>query len=180
MENKDYFYDDNYYSLEEISTIYRKLAIKQRKLFRDSLAHFTLLEILKKCNYDERIIKSIKELAKIEASRIKLYGSDCGRVLLALEGQYKRELRKLINLTGKLITIDDSRINKFKNGEWLLNNLVCFTIGSSFEKDIVEDLFLIKSNLLEEDECQAIADNFIRDMKGEEIIFYQSHKSFRK
>lgn len=171
MENK-YFYDDRYYTLEEIVEMYQKLHEGQKKPFRDCLAHFTLLEILKKSDYDEDFINILSDIVELEAAKIKLYGSDCGRPLLFYEGQYKRNLRKLINLTGKLANIEDSRMNKFNNGEWLLNNLVCLTIGSSFEKDIVGDLVLINCDSLSEDECLAIADNFVRDMKDEKIVFY--------
>lgn len=168
MENK-YFYDDKYYSLEEINDMYQKLHEEQKKPFRDTLAHFTLAGILVNCNYDERYVDSILELAHLEAAIIDLYGADCGNIALALRGQYKKHLRRLINLTGKY---DDSKMNIFKNGEWLLSNLVCLTVGSSFEKEIVGDLFLIDCDAFSNDECQAISDNFVRNMRGEEIIFY--------
>jgi len=177
MDNKVYFYDDEYYTLEEICEKYNKLAIDQKKQFRDALAHFTLTEIFRKCNYDERIRESVLELAKLEAIRINLYGSDCGRVLLVLESQYKRELRKLMNI---LSNKDNSKINKFINGELFLYNIIYLTIGSSFEKNIITDLCLIDYNFLSEEECFAISDNFIRDMKDEEIIPYKVQRILKK
>lgn len=179
MNNKYYFYDNEYYSIKEISEMYRKLNPSLKKEFKDSISHFILLEILKKCNYDERYIELIESLAGIEASLIDMYGADCGTPMLALRGMYNRNLKKLINLTGKLVTRDDDRINRFENGEWLLNNLVCLTIGSSFEKDIIDDLFLIDYNTLTEEECLAISDNFIRNMRDEEIVFYDISRKIK-
>ena len=175
MEENFYFYHTEYYTSDELYEKYKRLPSEQRKRFRDTLAHFSLVEIMKKCDYDERIIDCILDLADTEVSRIRLYGSDCGVVSLALEKSYKTDLRRLLNLTGKLSKADDSRMNTFKNGEWLLNNLVCLTIGSSFEKEIIGDLFIIDYNSLSEDECLAISDNFVRCMKEEEIVFYKKH-----
>ena len=136
MKDKIYFYDYKYWTLEEISEIYRSLSQDKKKLFKDAMAHYTLADILNKCNYDRRIIHTIWEVAGNEVDRMNLMGTDCGTPMLAFNGLYKKHLRKLINLTGKLARNEDSRMNKFANGEWYLNNLVCFTIGSSFEKDI--------------------------------------------
>lgn len=173
MEEKYYFYDYKYWSLEEISTMYKRLSFDKKKLFRDSLAHYTLAEILKKCNYNRSIIHTVCEIAGEEVDRINLIGTDCGRPLLGYDRRFKSKIRKLINLTGKLVNKDDdSRMNRFINGEWFLNNLVCLTIGSSFEKNIIDDLILIDYNSIGEEECLAIADNFIRDMRNEEIVFY--------
>jgi len=182
MENEDktYFYDDRYYTLEEISNKYKSLAVEQKKDFKDAISHFILVEILKKCDYDERIIESTLELAKLESDLIECYGCDCGRVPMTLRGMYDKDLRKLLNLTGKLASRDDSRINSFKNGEWFVNNLICLTIGSSFEKDIIDDLFLINYNTLTKGECLAIADNYIRTLKGEKILFYDSPKRLKR
>ena len=179
MDNT-YFYDDRYYTLEEINEKYQKVSEGQKKLFRDTLAHFTLAGILVYGHYDERYIDSILKLARIEAAIIDLYGSDCGVVSLALKGQYERELRRLINLTGKLVSENDNRIQEFKNGEWLLNKIICLTIGSSYEKEIIGDLFLVNYDLLSDDECLAIADNFVRNMKGEEIVFYNESKHLKE
>lgn len=179
MEDKIYLYNRYYYSLDEIKDMYESIPFEQKKSFKDAIAHYTLLEILDRCNYDKRVRELIESLADTEAALIGMYGSDCGTPMLALRGMYERNIKKLINLTGKLVTKDDNRINIFKNGEWLLNNLVCLTIGSSFEKDIIDDLFLINYNFLTEDECLAISDNFIRNMRGEEIVFYKSH-TYRK
>lgn len=180
MEEKIYFYDYKYWTLEEISEMYRKLNNDKKKLFKDAIAHYTLADILNKCNYDRRIIHTIWEIAGNEVDRMDLIGSDCGRPMLAYNGLYKRFLRKLLNLTGKLAINDDPRMNRFANGEWYLNNLVCLTIGSSFEKDIIDDLFLIDSNSLSKEECLAIADNFIRDLNGEKIVFYNESKQYKK
>ena len=179
MENK-YYYDEEYYSKKEILEMYQKLEEEQKKSFRDCLAHFTLAEILRKCDYDERYVEGIDELARLEDGIIKMYGADCGTPALAYRGLYNRNLRKLINLTGKLVSRDDERINEFNNGEWLLNKLVCLTIGSSFEKDIVGDLALINCDSLSEEECQAISDNFVRYIKGEEIVFYDDSKTLKR
>ena len=180
MDNKIYLYDDEYWTLEELYDMYKKLDLEQKKPFRDSLAHFGLAEILKKCNYDNRIIDLILELARIEAAKINLYGSDCGRVLLSLGKAYKKELRKLINLTGKLANDDDIRMNIFGNGEWLLKHLVNLTIGSSFEMDNYEDLYVIDYNQFSEDDCLAIANNFICYMRGEELVYYDKSKHLCK
>lgn len=174
QKEKIYFYDDEYFSLEEICEKYEKLADEQKKRFRDCLAHYTLVQILKICNYDEKYIDAVLELAQTESDIIKLYGSDCGRVLMAIKSIYEKNLRKLINLTGKLVEKNDSRLDRFTNGEFLLNTLVCLTLGSSYKKDIVGDLFLIDCDSLSEDECQAIVNNFVRYMSDEEIISYGS------
>ena len=172
MEDKIYLYNNYYYSLEEIHEIYNKIPLEKKKEFKDTLAHYTLLEIMDKCNYDKKIRELVASLADTEAALIGMYGSVCGTPMLALRGMHRRNVRKLINLTGKLVSSDDNRINIFENGEWLLNNLVCLTIGSSFEKDTIDDLFIINYNLLTEDECLAISNNFVRYMKCEEIEFY--------
>ena len=181
MENKVYFYYGEYLTLKEIYEKYKKLEKEQQKPFRDCLAHFSLLEILKKCNYDERYIDIINDLAETEAAIINMYGSDCGTPILALRGMYRRNLRKLINLTGKIAyDNEDIRMNIFQNGEWLLNYIVCLTMGSSFEKDVVDDLVLIDYNSLLEDECQAVSDNFVRCLRSEEIVFYKAHQKIKK
>lgn len=179
MENK-YYYDEEYYSKEELYEMYQKLHDEQKKPFRDSLAHFTLSEILKKCDYDERYTNGILELARIEDGIIKMYGADCGTPTLAFRGLYRRNLRKLINLTGKLVSANDHRIDEFDNGEYLLNKLVSLTLGSYYAKDEINDLSLIDYNFLSKDECLAIADNFIRDMKDEEIVSYDAINHTRK
>ncbi len=175
-KEKIYFYDDEYLTKEDIYRMYEKLEDEQKKGFRDALAHFTLAKILYICNYDDDYIDGVHELAQIEASIIKLYGSDCGRVLILLKGQYKRNIRKLINLTGKLVCDNDSRIDKYMNGEELLNNLLDQTFGSCFEKDKIGDLSLVDSDALSEEECLAIADNFVRYMRDEEIVSYNASK----
>ena len=180
MKNKMYYYDDRYYTIEEIYEKYEKLVDEQKKGFRDALAHFTLAGILVNCNYDERYINIIVELSRLETAFVDLYGAYCGNISLALRGQYRKKLRKLINLTGKVACNEDTRINRFKNGEWLLNNLVCLTIGSSFEKDSIGDLSLIDCDSFSDDECRAISDNFVRDMRDEEIIFYGRNKYYTK
>ena len=180
MEDKIYLYDNYYYSFDEIKDMYKKIALEKKKSFRDTLAHYTLLEILDKCNYDKKIRELIESLANEEAAIIGLYGADCGTPSLAIKGMYKKNLRKLINLTGKVASRDDGRETLFMNGEWMLNNLVCLTIGSSFEKAVDGDLSLIDYNSLTEEECRAISDNFIRNMRSEEIVFYKSHAYTKK
>ena len=180
MEDKIYLYDNYYYSFDEIKYIYNNIAFEKKKSFRDTLAHYTLLEILDKCKYDKRISELVENLANEEAAIIGMYGADCGTPSLAFKGMHKRNLRKLINLTGKPAKQDDSRENLFMNGEWMLNNLVCLTIGSSFEKTVDGDLSLINYNSLTESECHAICENFIRNMRGEEIVFYNAHQKAKK
>ena len=180
MEDKIYLYNKYYYSFDEIKDMYKKVAYEKRKAFKDTLAHYTLLEILDKCNYDKRIRELIESLADEEAAIIGMYGADCGTPALAIKGMHSKNLRKLINLTGKPASRDDSRENLFANGEWLLNNLVCLTIGSSFEKTVDGDLSLIDYTSLTEEECRAIANNFVRNMRGEEIVFYKSHTYTKK
>lgn len=175
MEEKFYYYNKEYYTVGELYEKYKKLSKEQKKRFRDTLAHFALVEIMKKCHYDERIMICILELADTEVLRIRQQGIDCGVVSLALEKMYKTDLRTLLNLTGKLAVSNDRRMNDFKNGEWLLNNIICLTIGYSYEKEIIDDLFIIDYNSLSEDECLAISDNFVRCMKEEEIVFYKNH-----
>ena len=175
-KEKIYFYDDEYLTKEDIYRMYEKIEDEQKKGFRDALAHFTLAKILYTCNYDEDYIDGVHELAQAEVSIMKLYGSDCGRVLMLLKGQYKRNIRKLINLTGKLVCDNDSRIDKFMNGELLLNNLLNLTLSSSFTKDNIGELSLVDCDSLSEDECLAIADNFVRYMRDEEIVSYNASK----
>lgn len=178
-KEKIYYYDDEYYSLEEICEKYKKLPNEQKKQFRDCLAHFTLVQIFKICNYDERYIDYIFDLAQTESSLINMHGGDCGRVTMALNKSYKSTLRKLINLTGKVAGFNDNRTNKFINGEWMLNNLVCLTLGNSFEKEVIGDLFLIDCDSFSEDECLAIANNFVRYMRNEEIVFYNAPRRLK-
>lgn len=45
---------------------------------------------------------------------------------------------------------------------------------------IVDNFFLIDYNSLSEDECLAIADNFVRKMKDEEIVSYDTSKTRKK
>ncbi len=175
-KEKFYFYDDEYLTIEEIYRMYEKLEDVQKKQFRDALAHFTLAKILYTCNYNEDFIDGVHELAQEEVSIMKLYGSDCGRVSMLLIGQYKRNLRALINLTGKLVTSDDSRIDKYMNGEELLNNILDQTFGSSFSKDNIGDLSLVDCDALSEEECLAIANNFVREMKDEKMVLYNAPK----
>ena len=40
-------------------------------------------------------------------------------------------------------------------------------------------MFLIDYNSLSEDECLAIADNFVRDMRDEEIVFYNGPRKIK-
>ena len=179
MENK-YYFDEAYYSKEELYEMYQKLAEGQKESFRACLAHFSLVEILRKCNYDSRYIEGIEELAELEAGIIKMHGADCGTPMLAYRGLYRRNLKRLINSMGKLVSVEDSRINKFNNGEWLLSNLVYLTFGSSFEKEVIGDLLLINYHALSEDECLAISDNFIRYMRDEEVVFYRGPRRLKK
>lgn len=176
MENKIYLYDNYYYSFDEIKDMYKSVPLEKKKAFRDTLAHYTLLEILDKCKYDNKIRELVESLSNEEAAVIGMYGADCGTPTLAIKGMHNKNLRKLMNLTGKLAKNDDGRENLYMNGEWMVNNLVCLTIGSSFEKDVDGDLSLINTDLLTESECLAISDNFIRNMRGEEIVFYKPHK----
>lgn len=180
MEDKIYLYNNYYYSFDEIKEMYEKIASEKKKSFRNTLAHYTLLEILDKCNYDKKIRELVENLANEEAIIIGMYGADCGTPMLAIKGMYNKNIRKLINITGKVASRDDSRENLFMNGEWMLNNLVCLTIGSSFEKTVDGDLSLINYNSLTEEECRAISDNFMRNMRDEEIVFYKSHTYTKK
>lgn len=181
MEDKYYFYDYKYWTLEEISEMYNKLPCEKRKLFRDSIAHYTLAEILKKSDYDRSIIHTVWEIAGEEVDHMNLIGTDCGRPLLGLDRRYKSQLIKLFYLSGEFVFNDDDiRINNFSNGEYFLNSLVCFTIGSTYEKDIVGDLFLLDYNSLSKEECLAISDNFMRFMKNEELVLYNENKHLKK
>lgn len=175
-----FYYDDRYYTFSELFEMYKKMPMERKQLFKDALAHFTLAEILRRCFYDKRFIALIEELANKESTRIELYGIDCGRILLGYERNYNSKLRKLINLAGKSISKDDSRMNVFINGEWLLNNLVSLTLGSSYEKDELNDFSLIKYQQFSDDECLAISNNFVRYLRGEEIVYYNSPKKLRK
>jgi len=181
MEDKFYFYDYKYWTLEEIKEIYNKLSLDKGKLFRESLSYYTLAEILMNCNYDRRMIHIIFELAGEVIDRMNLTGTDCGRPLLGYDRRYKSMLRKLINLGGELVFNDDDiRINKFKSCELFLNNLICLTIGHSYEKDIIDDLVLIDYNVFSKEESLAIADNFGRFLKNEELVFYNKSKELSK
>ena len=181
MEEKYCFYDYKYWTLEEISEMYNKLSLDKKKLFRDSLAHYTLAEILKKSDYDRSMIHTVWEIAGEETDHMNLIGTDCGRVLLGLDRRYKSKLRKLLNLSGEFVFNDDDiRIKNFSNGEYFLNSLVCFTIGSSYEKIIIGDLLFIDYENLSKEECKAISDNFMRFMKNEELVLYNENKHLKK
>ncbi len=180
MEEKHYFYDYKYYSIEELSDMYSKLSTDKRKVFRDSLSHYTLAEILSRCNYNRGMIHTIWEIAGIEADRMEMIGSDCGVPLLYLGKKYDSTIRKLINLTGDLVLKnDDERMNNFKNGELFLHDLICLTIDS-YEKNIISDFSLIDYESLSKEECLAIADNFVRFMKNEELVYFDSGKVYKK
>ncbi len=176
MKNDVYFYENDYYTIEDIYERYNKVVDARKKKFRDSIAHFTLVQIFKKCNYDEKITNIMEELAQIETAIIDMYGTDCGTVILALKGIYQRNLRKLINLSGKIINNNnDIRMKIFDNGEWLLKHLISLTLDS-YEIDSYMDLYLINYNSLSIEECQAIADNYVRYMRDEELVFYDRSK----
>ena len=175
-----FYYDDRYYTFSELYEMYKKIPMERKHMFKDAIAHYTLAEILRKCFYDKRIIALIEELADKESTRIALYGTDCGRILLGYESNYNSKLRKLINLTGTLINKDDSIMNEFTNGECMLNNLVSHTLGSSYEKDELEDFSLIKYQQFSDDECLAISDNFVRYLKGDKIVLYEKSKRLIK
>ena len=179
--DKYYFYDYKYWSLEEIHEIYNELSFDKRELFKESFAYYTLAEILKNCDYDKRMIHIIYELAGLLVDRMNLIGTDCGRPLLGYDRRYKSLLRKLINLGGELVLSDDDiRMNILKNFELFLNNLIYLTIGSSYEKDIIDDLVLIDYNTFSKEECLAIANNFVRFIKNEELVFYNKQKKLSK
>ena len=180
MEEKKYYFDYKYYSIEELSDIYNKLSPNKRKVFRDSLAHYTLAEILSRSNCNRSMIHTVWEIAGLEADRMEMIGTDCGVPLLYLGKKYDSTLRKLINLSGELVyKDDDDRMNNFKNGELFLNDLICLTIDS-YEKNIISDFSIIDYESLSKEECLAIADNFTRFMKNEELVYYDSGKVYKK
>ena len=181
MEEKYYFYDYKYWSLEEISNMYKELSLDKRKLFRDSIAHYTLAEILNNAGYDRRMIHMIWELAGTEVDRMELIGTDCGVPGLYMRGKFNSTLRKLINLSGELVLKnDDIRLDKLTNGELFLNNLVSSTIGLSYGKDSIDDLVLIDCNSLTKEESVAIATNFTRFLKNEELVQFNKNKRLIK
>ena len=174
-----FYYDDRYWTFSELYEMYKKLPEENKKLFKDSLAHFTLGEILRKCLFDKRYIAIIEDLAQREASKISLYGCDCGRLLLGYERRYNAKLRELLNLTGQLSSLEDNRITNFTNGELFLNNIVNSTLNF-YEKDELNDFSLIKYQLLSEEECLAIANNFVRSISNEEMVLYNDAKVLKK
>ena len=180
MEAKYYFYDYKYYSIKELSDMYNDLSPDKKKVFRDSLAHYTLAEILSRSSYNRSIVHTIWEIAGAEVDRMELIGTDCGVPGLYIRGKYNSTLRKLINLSGELVLKnDDERISKFENGEVFLNDLICLTIDS-YEKVMISDFSLIDYETLSKEECIAIADNFTRFMKNEELVYYESQKIYKK
>ena len=71
-------------------------------------------------------------------------------------------------------------MNEFTNGECMLNNLISHTLGSSYEKDELEDFSLTKYQQFSDDECLAISDNFVRYLKSDKIVFYEKSKRLIK
>ena len=178
-ENLIYFFDDRYWSFDELYEMYKEISYDRKKLFKDCLAHYALIEIFKKCNYDIRLINGVMALCKNEVDRIQHEYKE--KMILIYRKDYISKLKKLFNLNGKLFyKYDESKMNEFINGEWFLYNLISLTLGSTFEKDELNDFSLIKYYSLSEEECQAIADNFVRSIKNEKIIFYNKSKMIKK
>ena len=78
---------------------------------------------------------------------------------------FARELGMPLNFKEAVTRLQRGRILPcdigYANGELFLNNIINSTLDS-YEKDELNDFSLIKYQLLSEDECLAIANNFVR------------------
>ncbi len=76
--------------------------------------------------------------------------------------------------------INGYKINEFINGEWLLNKIVSLTLGSSYHVQSRDDFSLIDYDNLETDECLAIINNYKRNIKNLELVYYKPAKVLNK
>ena len=174
LDNKIYRYGMLFYSFNELYSIYNSLNMEKKKIFKDCLAHYSLIQILEKSG-NTKYTSYIEMIAGLEKKRIdNLFNK---KELLTYNKEYLLKVKKLVSLFSKST---DGKLNEFVNGEWLLNKLVSLTLGSSYKKDELNDFSIIKYDLLTNEECMAITDNFIKNMNDEEIKFYGERNRLRK
>ena len=171
LEEKIYKYGDSYYSFKEMYEIYNRTFPTKKKQFKDCIAHYILSEIFRKCDLVKEA-NNIEAIADIEKNNLNIKPSKMSRFIN--EKEYLLRVKFLFGISG---LINKYKVSEFVNGEWLLERLVSLTIGSSYEKNEYDEFSLIDYNSLSKDECMAIIDNYKRNIRGEEIVFYRAAKT---
>ena len=174
INNKIYKYGEGYYNIEEIYDLYKHIGVDKRKPMRDCICHYILSEIFKKGKnhkYEERL----EEIANLEFQLLESNIDKKERK--RLNSEYTKVLRRLLGLGG---FINKYKRNELINGEWILNKLVSETIGSNYEIDDYHGFTFIKYDTLTNGECEAIEENFKRNIWNEPLVFYNSPKTLNK
>ncbi len=171
---KIYKYGKEYYSFKEMCEIYNIIPLNNRKKFKDYVSHMILAQILRKSGLD-KYANSIESIGELERKKLEHKLSKLEKLI------YNKEyLLKIMKLYGLNSIVNNFKINEFINGEWLLNKLVTLTIGSGCKVNDYDDFSLIDYSYLTTDACLAIAANFKRNMKDEQIIYYNSGRVLKK
>ena len=174
MDEKIYKYGDNYYDIEEIYDLESRMTVIKRKAFRDCISHNILAQIFRRSNLDKEAT-IIESIADLEKTKIDKNLSKAESVIY--NTKYSFYVTKLFLMTGRF---EKFKTSEFSNGGWLLSRLVSLTIGSGYPVCSYNDLSIIDYTALTEDECKAIADNYRRNIRGEELEFYKSAKALEK
>ena len=170
MDSKIYKYGTQYYSFEEMYQLYKSTSYDMRKKMKDCMCHFILAEILKKgglYKYGE----DLDNVALFESQHMESHLSKRQQVIYQL---------KIAKLMGFAEFKNKYKASELVNGEWVLNKLVSLTIGSSYPKDEQDDFSLINYNDMSEEECTAVADNFLKNIWNEELVQYRFPKKLGK
>ena len=172
ISDKIYRYGDNYYTIDEIYDLYKRINIDKRKLMTDCICHYIFSEIFKKAG--DKHATDLETLANLEFEKIE---SVSKTKKIVFKTEYNRIIRKILGLGGY---INKYKRNELVNGEWLLKKIVSLTIGSNYEVCDYHGFSFIKYDSLDEDVCKAIVDNFKRNIWNEDYVFYNSPKTLRK
>ena len=170
LEEKIYQYGDSFYTFEEICELFVHTGFEKKQKFKDCLAHFLLAQILRKGGFS-KYADIIDDLGRLEKSGIDKNLSKVEEFFH--RNEYSLKVKRLFGLSG---IINKYKISEFVNGEWLLKKLVSSTIGSSYDVLEQDDFSLINIDGLTDEECHAISDNFQRNMRNEELVFYKSKR----
>ncbi len=171
LSKKIYKFGDTFYSAEELYNIYNSINSERVKKFKDCIAHFILAQIFRKAGLikDADIIESIALLEKRNL--------DGKSPNFLRKKEYTLRIMQLYGLNGM---VNKYKINEFINGEWLLTKLVNLTLGYICQPIGQGSFPLIDYDDLTESECREIAENFKRNVRNEEIVFFHSSKRLNK
>ncbi len=169
-----YKYGEEYYSFKEMCEIYELIPLNNKKKFKDYVSHMILAQILRKCGLD-KYADSIESIGELERKNFENKLSKLEKLMFN-----KKYILKIMKLYGLNSIVNNFKVNEFINGEWLLNRLIFLTIGSSCKVNNYGEFSLIDYSCLTIDACKAIADNFKRNMKDAEIIYYNFVKVIKK